>query len=346
MEQLPENMDDEILSILGISKEEPNSSTLKNPQEQKKPLENSRCNALKQEDFSKKQFIQRSPKSLNKDLGKFRMAILFFILFLIFATVGFIINARNLNTPIAVFLIITGCVGGFFSLWVLCFCISEMLKHKWGEYNWRVVLIGLAPFLLILSPIPIMGVNYVIRTVTGKAVIKPFIPHLSEYINLDQLKSDPESTPYIVGKVIFVDLYEYEEPNAPPRKIKTDFFAQVDMKWTKQLNYYEFAGLPSDLRASSPEEVGTIIWLIWDAKTEGVYSAGDVKTNISACRIVCRMKIIDRKRLTIVGEKEFFGGDPPKTKRISGISRAAYGSKPSSQIVKYIESLPRKPGEK
>ena len=131
--------------------------------------------------------------------------------------------------------------------------------------------------------------------------------HQDEYINLQGLV-DSAYNPYIVGKVIALDMES----------------GQIDDVYHQ---------LSSDLRAKSHDEVGMVIWCDWGEKLIGTYSDG-----FKGYAHTCDITIIDFANFEIVDTKYFKGTDPPETKNVGG---DVWGSKPTPDIVEYIEGLPQ-----
>jgi hypothetical protein len=91
------------------------------------------------------------------------------------------------------------------------------------------------------------------------------------------------------------------------------------------------SSLPEVLRANSPEEVGTVVWLNWNEERVGTYQGGG-----GAYVYTCVMTIIDRTSSSKVAVKRFRGGDPPYIT----YSHSGYGSRPD--IISYLTNLPRR----
>jgi len=139
---------------------------------------------------------------------------------------------------------------------------------------------------------------------------KVFGDHVQEYTVITGLNPDFQSeNSYIRGKVITVDIGE--------NKIDRIYF-----------------DLPGDMAAKNPEEVGTIIWLKWEDVRVGTYIPGGG----TAYERTCEVTIIDKLEAIIVDKKSFTGTEPPPTMLREG---DGYGSKPTDEIVDYLESLPR-----
>jgi hypothetical protein len=115
---------------------------------------------------------------------------------------------------------------------------------------------------------------------------------------------------YIVGKVITVDM-----KNKP----------EVD--WV----YFD---LPDDLKAKKPDDVGTVVQLKWRTETIDHYKDG-ADANVHIVDIA----VVDLAKKQTVGVASLRGTEPPMEKSGSG---AAYGSKPTKEIVNFLKSLPKR----
>jgi len=138
-----------------------------------------------------------------------------------------------------------------------------------------------------------------------------FEPYLNEYTS--NTISDNYSIggePYIKNKIIMVDIDE--------KKFDNSLFHSSLM----------------ELKATTPEEVGTVIWLSWDEEIADHYTDGT-----AAIRLNCFAQIIDITESSIIGEKLIYGSSPPSSKAGSG-SRT--GSKPDTNVIEYIKTLPRR----
>jgi hypothetical protein len=153
--------------------------------------------------------------------------------------------------------------------------------------------------------------------------------HVREYSTVSGLKNPARTSPhqteaYLKGKIITVNKKE------------------------KRLDDIYF-DLPEELRATKPEDVGTIVWLEWGKDEAGFYCDwSDVlckdgitppKHDDPATVNTCHVTIIDKFIPAIVGEMSFMGSDPPQRKTRSGSSS---GSMPTEEIVAYLQSLPKK----
>lgn len=137
--------------------------------------------------------------------------------------------------------------------------------------------------------------------------LSSFEDHIDEYTNLSGLKGDPGDI-YLIGKILPVN------------------------KSTKAIDLLYFE-LPNDLRAASPEEVETILWVECEGKVVNTYTDG-----AEARRIDCVLTIINKASNTMIVQTTFRGEPPPGSKSGSG-DRS--GSRPTEDMVKYITTLPR-----
>jgi hypothetical protein len=150
------------------------------------------------------------------------------------------------------------------------------------------------------------GIRYLIR----QSQLSAFTQRINEYTAQPAGVAPPELGAYVVGKII-----------------------PVDMRDSKKIDwlYYD---LPGELQPSTPEEVGTIVWLFWGEQQVGKYTTGG-----GAYVRTCRVTVIDRIKNVRVTEMTFQGGQPPQTIRGSG---NGYGDYPTEQIVNWLKSLPRR----
>ena len=153
----------------------------------------------------------------------------------------------------------------------------------------------------------IAGGVYGVRSCRQSSQTKPFQSHLSEYTFFPTLK-DSSSSSGITGKVITID------------KIKNE----IDD------TYFD---LPPELKASKPEEVGTVVWVSCTEHIGGTYVSGS-KAYVQTCEVT----VIDKSSASTIGKRTLSGDRPPQTKTRGG---DWHGSKPKSEIIDYIKSLKR-----
>jgi len=170
---------------------------------------------------------------------------------------------------------------------------------------------GCCGVIIVTGIVLIAGLIWgLVNNLQQSAGIKVFQEHIEEYIAIpSQQTISPFAQSYISGKVITIDTNE--------NKIDQIYF-----------------DLPEELMAKSPEEVSTIIWLNWGEVLVGRYTDG-----AGGYRIICEVTIIDKAKSAIVDKEIFSGPDPLSVKEGSG---DRYGSKPTSEVIDYISTLPRR----
>jgi hypothetical protein len=140
--------------------------------------------------------------------------------------------------------------------------------------------------------------------------LKPFKPHLSEYVAQARATAPGKTKPYVLGKVVVVDLER------------------------KDFDHLMF-DLPDGLLAKDPDEVGTVVQITSRTEVVGTYPSGD-----KGYKYMVEVRLIDLKKGLLLATRIFEGGDPPKTKNKD--SGDAYGYKPTTEIVTWLTSLPTK----
>lgn len=172
--------------------------------------------------------------------------------------------------------------------------------------------------LIILFKVGIITIFWFFQTVSLAVrdlfQLQPFKDRVSEYATVPGLKNRTKSNryptkPYIKGKIILIDKSHNKISNI----------------------YYE---LPEELRATKPEEVGTIVWLKCGRDKVGSYTDGE-----DATVITCQVTVIDKSIPIIVNKTKFKGSEPPQVKE-RGVSGS--GEMPTKDIVDYLRSLPQK----
>jgi hypothetical protein len=119
------------------------------------------------------------------------------------------------------------------------------------------------------------------------------------------------------------------QPNGTPVRVKGKMVV-VDVK-EKKIDDVHFS-LPGDLRASKPEEVGTVVLLTWEKRKT---SFSDTNFDPGRYLIVGQVSVFDWERKSEIASCTFFG-DPPS--RVSG---PGTGPKPDAQVLKFLTGLPR-----
>lgn len=100
-----------------------------------------------------------------------------------------------------------------------------------------------------------------------------------------------------------------------------------------------YHSLPEEIVATTPEDVGTIIWIVkrWDKVGEYVRgSSGELAT---AYQRYYKITVIDKTTNKATATYTIRGSDPPST--VSGKSMRYYGSDPKDEVINYIKTLPR-----
>jgi hypothetical protein len=124
--------------------------------------------------------------------------------------------------------------------------------------------------------------------------------------------------PYIRGKVLPI---MYQPYAGGRREVQEELYRQ----------------LPADLRANTPEEVDTVVWLEWGEERLGKTRSEPPMTHytLEGIRYTCKVTIIDKRTNCKVGETSFQGSDP------RGKGNYA-GDKPYAEILAYLTKLPRR----
>jgi hypothetical protein len=155
----------------------------------------------------------------------------------------------------------------------------------------------------------IVSVCLVVRATGRSAHAALFQGHIQEYLSIT--REQREQGEYLRGKVIVV--------NTGDKEVDCDVFFE----------------LPSELRAATPEEVGTIVRLKWGTKMVGMYVSGRGSEGAADAQ-TCEVTVIDKSIPAIVAWRSFQGDDPPMH-----FTGARTGPKPVKAVVDFITSLPR-----
>jgi hypothetical protein len=165
-------------------------------------------------------------------------------------------------------------------------------------------------FVVVVVVALILGGYFGIRSYGRSSQLKPFAAHLDDYSNRVGFTSSSQD-PYVSGKVMTID------------------------GASGKIDYLLFA-LPKELRATTPDEVKTVVVLTWRETLAGTYTSG-AKGYVATCDV----EIVDMANKLILGGQQFSGPEPPSTKTSKG---DWHGAKPTSQVVDYISGLPRNAG--
>lgn len=143
-----------------------------------------------------------------------------------------------------------------------------------------------------------------------------FKPHIESYLQLAAEGEPGEGEPYVSGKIITV---------------------AAD---SKVVDTWALSRLPEDLRARTPDEVGTVALYKKEWKKVGQYVSEETgERTRAAYRGFAYLTLIDWRAKTVIGSRTFKGKMPRK--RISEDSSGA-GGLPMWDVWKYIGSLPRR----
>jgi hypothetical protein len=148
-----------------------------------------------------------------------------------------------------------------------------------------------------------------------RRMLKALTPHLGEWTSADGLVEYNGESPYIKGKAVLI-----EKPLSGPPKMGKD-------------SIYSIA-LPSEIRATSADQVDTIIWLTYSSLKTGEYVDGT-----PAFTRRCEVTVIDRSRRAIVG-KQIIDSTPPDV--INANASKGEGIDPDGPAAWYIRRLPRR----
>jgi hypothetical protein len=138
---------------------------------------------------------------------------------------------------------------------------------------------------------------------------------------------------YVRGKAIVLDRYAAERQLVGARGVRV-----VRKTFQNETEGYKFSSvyldLPSDRRASTPDEVSTVVLLDYDLAKVG--------SSARVFRWTCQVTIIDLVTNAISGQMKNFTGDPPTTisRRDAGDEA---GDKPDKQILNYLSRLRQVP---
>jgi electron transfer flavoprotein alpha subunit len=93
-----------------------------------------------------------------------------------------------------------------------------------------------------------------------------------------------------------------------------------------------FYELPTSVRAAKAAEVGTLVWIRWDAQTIGRYTTGGYATKTD-----CDLTVFDVARRVIVGRQHIEGEQPPQTISHRKGSSASWSKRPTEQVLGYLK---------
>lgn len=175
----------------------------------------------------------------------------------------------------------------------------------------------------LLQQVLRFGLIFLFLVGCSKSAPSPFTEDvIRSYAALAELQNEvPPDASYITGKAVVINIGEtIDLSRFSAREQKHHILANTVSSAQKQID--------REIRASTPEEVGTVILLKWSKEALGETAAG------TKYRLNCEVMVIDKSASRIVF-KSLFMGDKPKFATL-------YGASPQDFIVKYINSLPRR----
>jgi hypothetical protein len=172
---------------------------------------------------------------------------------------------------------------------------AESLMKKGNVVLWSLAGVVILVFVAI----------GVIRSVGRTKQAKMFEPHIESYV---QEPKPLQSGGKLKGKLVGVDVVQ------------------------KEIDDLHFR-LPAEMRAESPDEVKTVVQLVWDKDKVAEYGGGK-----PGWKQKCQVRVVDKQSGALLFTKSFVGSDPPLVIRPS--QSAGWGDKPRTEIVSYLCTLP------
>jgi hypothetical protein len=179
-------------------------------------------------------------------------------------------------------------------------------KKKGWSFGWKPSSDAII-WMVIIGVGLCVGGFFLIKHLVRKSELSPFNQRIGEYT---AAATTVVEAPYVKGKILPV--------NAGDRAV--DWF------------YYE---VPEGMRAATPAEVGTVVLLNWGEQQIGQYGTSGGGAYVRTCRVT----VIDHERRVTLDQREFRGGDPPKSSRRGS---SAHGDYPTQQIISYLRGLPKR----
>ncbi len=152
------------------------------------------------------------------------------------------------------------------------------------------------------------------RTPADEARIARFAPSLQRYLEVADAPPAP-SLPYRRGRVVIVN------------------------SETKSVDPI-FNSLAPSVRAETPEQVGTIVFVHWITQHVDNYYARDGQFLASAYITNCQVSVVDVASRLAVARKYFAGDAPPdKIFRVPNDRTGEFGMRPNGAVIDFVESL-------
>lgn len=201
-------------------------------------------------------------------------------------------------------------------------------------------------------------------------ISEAFSGYLADYTGLVEHLREPAEEPYVTGKVVLVNQSHGEIPLEDWQRVNWESACKAIKDLTNRLPSgtrhrdrfndlqrrvpsvsWIMAILPNDLKATKPQEVGTVVLLKWSRELVGGYFPGLAPTDERlrgdphrlAYVVICDVAVIDARRRTIVGEGKCRGH--PREVLMGGDTEPweVHGPFPARGIVGYLNSFPRRP---
>lgn len=153
--------------------------------------------------------------------------------------------------------------------------------------------------------------------------------------------------PKLRGKVLVVSVAEQDDHVVPtlfpkPAQLPTTPDLLKAFK-SARLDSVTFL-LPSALCPRSAEEVDTVVCIRWLSKAVGIYRKGFGSPadpgGKKAYQVLATVIVVDRRTATVLANKLFVGGAPP---RVTTGDQDTVGPRPMKEIGDYLGSLPHSP---
>jgi hypothetical protein len=136
-----------------------------------------------------------------------------------------------------------------------------------------------------------------------------FEPYLAQYAAIQP--NGQASSAHMRGKMIVIDKST----------------GSIDPTWDE---------IPDDMRAASPSQVATVVWLEWSESEVGTYQGGG-----SGYSSNVEVTVIDKATSKIIATKSF--SSQPTGVRVAGGSADTVAKRPEDQVVQYLRTLGGEP---
>jgi len=161
----------------------------------------------------------------------------------------------------------------------------------------------------------------------------PFREHLDEYVSALSSEDtlgvvEAQAEPYINGKVLLIDKKGAEDFGG--FQLDGGLFTRFVKKGRDRVDALQ-RQLPESLRAESPEEVGTVVWLTWGATTCWNYTGG-----LHAYAVTCDVVVIDYLEKRAIAAIRL-GGVCPEIRETT--TSSFWGPPPDAEVLWYVSTL-------